>query len=151
MNHPKLRRWALGAAIYFFPFFSFCECVCVCVCVWFCLYSFAFTICPKVLSVLFFFSIVFSTCYHWLICFLVWLLSSFFITLKKFLIIFILITYFILLYVIFFFLSFLFFLPLFWATWMTGSCCSSQASRLRLWGGRAKLRTLVHKRPPSST
>ena len=36
--------------IYFSPFFSFCECVCV----WFCLYSFAFTICPRVLSVRFF-------------------------------------------------------------------------------------------------
>ena len=36
--------------IYYFPFFSFCECVCV----WFCLYSFAFTICPRVLSVRFF-------------------------------------------------------------------------------------------------
>ena len=40
--------------IYFFPFFSFCECVCVCFCVWFCLYSFPFTICPRVLSVRFF-------------------------------------------------------------------------------------------------
>ena len=39
---------------FYFPFFSFCECVCVCYCVWFCLYSFAFTICPRVLSVLFF-------------------------------------------------------------------------------------------------
>ena len=32
---------------------------------------------------------------------------------------------------------------------MTGSWCSSQASGLCLWGGRAKFRTLVHKRPPS--
>ena len=33
-NHPKLRRWTLGAMIYiFFPLFSFCECVCVCFCV----------------------------------------------------------------------------------------------------------------------
>ena len=38
----------------FFPFFSFCECVCVCFCVWFCRYSFAFTICPRGLSVQFF-------------------------------------------------------------------------------------------------
>ena len=38
-----------------FFFFSFCECVCVCFFVWFCLYSFAFTICPRVLSVWFFF------------------------------------------------------------------------------------------------
>ena len=37
----------------FFSFFPFCECVCVCFSVWICLYSFAFTICPRVLSVLF--------------------------------------------------------------------------------------------------
>ena len=78
----------------FIPFSSFCECVCVCFCVWHCLYSFAFTICPRVLSVrcffvLFTFFIDFSACYHWWICFLVWLLSSFFffITLKIFLMI----------------------------------------------------------------
>ena len=41
--------------IYFFPFFSFCDCVCLCFSVWFCLYSFAFTICPRVLSVCFYF------------------------------------------------------------------------------------------------
>ena len=141
--------------IYIFPFFSFCECVCVWFCVWFCLYSFAFTICPMVLSVcifLFFFvfSIVFSACYNWWICFLVWLLSSFFFYyFKKFLIT---IFYFnnILFYFIFFFLSF-FFSLLFWVVWMTGSWCSSQASGLHLWGGRAKFRTLVHKRLPSST
>ena len=34
---------------------------------------------------------------------------------------------------------------------MTGSWCSSQASGLCLRGGRTKFRTLVHKRPPSST
>ena len=33
---------------------------------------------------------------------------------------------------------------------MTGSWCSSHASGLCLWGGRAKFRTLVHERPPSS-
>ena len=38
---------------YFFPFSSFCECVCVCFCVRFSLYSFAFSICPRVLSVRF--------------------------------------------------------------------------------------------------
>ena len=73
--------------IFFFHFFSFCECVCVCFCVWFCLYSFAFTICPRVLSVRcfsFFFCIVFSACYHWWICFLVWLLSSFFLSFSFF-------------------------------------------------------------------
>ena len=51
---PKLRQWTLEATIYtFFPFFSFCECVCVCFFVWFCLYRFAFTICPRVLSIRF--------------------------------------------------------------------------------------------------
>ena len=39
----------------FFPFISICECVCICFCVWFCLYSFAFTTCPRVLSACFFF------------------------------------------------------------------------------------------------
>ena len=34
---------------------------------------------------------------------------------------------------------------------MKGSWCSSQASGLCLWGGRANFRTLVHKRHPSST
>ena len=56
MNHPKLRRGTLGARyIIFFHFSSFCECVCVCFCVRFCLYTFAFTICPRVLSICFFF------------------------------------------------------------------------------------------------
>ena len=34
---------------------------------------------------------------------------------------------------------------------MKGSWCSSQDSVLCLWGGSANFRTLVHKRPPSST
>ena len=34
---------------------------------------------------------------------------------------------------------------------MTGFWCSSQASGLCLWGGRAKVRTLVHKGSHSST
>ena len=40
----------------------------------------AFTICPRVLSVLvfFFFCLDFRACNHWWICFLVWLLSSFY-------------------------------------------------------------------------
>ena len=87
---PKLRWWTLGATIYIFSyFFSCCEYVCVCFFVWFCLFSFAFNICPRVLSVRFFswflfcfvlfcFCIDFSACYHWWICFLAWLLSSFF-------------------------------------------------------------------------
>ena len=136
MNHPKLRRWTLGAKIYiFFRFLSSCECVCVCFCAWFCLYSFAFTICPGVLSVpYFFFSLwkIFLNNYSLffiLIILFYFILSSFFL---------------------FFFLSFYFLSLLFWAVWMKGSWCSSQASRLCLWGGRANFRTLVHKRPPSS-
>ena len=35
----------------FFPFFSFCGCVRICVFVWFCLFRFAYTICPRVLTV----------------------------------------------------------------------------------------------------
>ena len=38
----------------FFSFFSFCEFVCVFFFVWSCLYSFAFTICPRVLTVCFY-------------------------------------------------------------------------------------------------
>ena len=44
--------------IHFFPFFSFCECVCVCFFVSFCLYSFTFTICPKVPPAVFLFFLV---------------------------------------------------------------------------------------------
>ena len=43
-------------------------------------YSFAFTICPRVLSVRFFFGFFLyslGACYNWWICFLVWLFSSF--------------------------------------------------------------------------
>ena len=44
-----------GNKIYYFFLFSFfCDCICVCFCVRFCLYSFAFTICPRVLSNCFF-------------------------------------------------------------------------------------------------
>ena len=46
---------------------------------------------------------------------------------------------------------FLFFSILFWDVWMTGSWCSSRASDLCLWRGRAQFRTLVHQKPPSST
>ena len=105
----------------FFSFFSFCECVWVWFFVWFRLYSFALTICPKVLSVgflgfFFFFSIIFSAFYHWWICFLVWLLFFFFLFFNSFLLLlnflyfynylfFILITLF---HFVFFFLSFFF-------------------------------------------
>ena len=117
----------------YFPFFSFCECVCVCFCVWFCLYSFDFTTCSRVLSV------------H---------LKKFFLLLLKnfFLIIIFYFNNFILFYfILFYHLSFFLFSLLFWAIWMKGSWCSSQASGLCLCGGRPKFRTLVHKRPPSST
>ena len=61
----------------FFSFFSF---VSVCCFVWFCLYSFAFTICRRVLSVHFgFFNTVFNAYYHCWTCFLIWLLYSFFL------------------------------------------------------------------------
>ena len=50
-----------------------------------------------------------------------------------------------------FFLSFFFSSLLFCTMWRTGSWCSSQASGLCHWSGRAKFRTLVHKRPPRST
>ena len=126
---------------YFFPFSSFCECVCVCFCVRFCLYSFPFTICPSVLSVRFF-------CFFFLLkfffLFFLILIFLFFISIALF--------YFILLYFILssFFFSFYFFSLLFWAVWMKVSWCSSQASGLCLWGGRANFRKLVHKRPPSS-
>ena len=38
-----------------------------------------------------------------------------------------------------------------WAVWLTGSWCSGRVSGLSLWGGRAKLRTLNHQRPPNPT
>ena len=56
-----------------------CMLVCVILSVQLCFYHLS-----SVLSVRFFclfFSIVFSACYHWWICFLVWLLSSFFLSL----------------------------------------------------------------------
>ena len=67
--------------IYFFPFSLFVSVYAYAFCV-FCLYSFAFTICPRVLSVFWFFlGVVFHACYHWWICF--WfgysLLSFFFL------------------------------------------------------------------------
>ena len=68
--------------MYFFPFSLFvgvyvyasvCNFVCIALLLpfvlGFCLYIFCFFV---------FFNIVFNTCYHWWICFLVWLLSSFY-------------------------------------------------------------------------
>ena len=67
------------------------------------------SVCPLLLL---FFCIVFSACNHWWICFLVWLLSSFFLPFFKFLIIFLNLKNFILFYLSFLpsFLPFLTFL-----------------------------------------
>ena len=62
MSYPKIEAVDFGSNdIYiFFSFFSFCECVCVYASLCdFCLYSFAFTICPRVLSVRFCFFVLF--------------------------------------------------------------------------------------------
>ena len=82
---------------YFFHFSSFCECVCVCFCVRLCLYSFAFTICLRVLSIHFLF-------------FLFFLLKKFFFPIINFYLVTILF-YFILFYFVLFLSFFLFFLP----------------------------------------
>ena len=101
--------------IYFFSFFSFCVYVYASLC------DFLFIIgllLPFVLgfclSVVLFGRIVFSACYHWWICFLVWLLSSFFLCfffLYYFLIFLIFNNYFLSYSFYYFFLSF--FLPFF--------------------------------------
>ena len=69
-----------------------CECACACFCVRFCLYSFASTICSRVLSIHFFFGGVFSLNNYFFIL----------ITLLYFILL-----YFILLYLLSFFLPFL--------------------------------------------
>ena len=117
-DFPKGKKLPTYLDIYIFFLFLICECVCVCFFVWFCLYSLAFTICPRVLSIRIFCFFVFSTCYNWWICFLVWFLSSFFLSLfyyflmlfifNNFFILITLLCYFILCYFIFFFLSFFF-------------------------------------------
>ena len=114
----------------FFPFSLFVSVyVYVSVCDFICIASllpFVLGFCLSVFFVFVFFSILFSNCYH---CgFVFWFGCS----------------------LLSFFLSF-FFSLLLWVVWMKGSWCSSQASGLCLWGGRAKFRTLVHKRHPSST
>ena len=145
----KLRQRTLGATIYiFYPLFPFCECVRVCFFVWICLYSFAFTIFPRVLSVRFFvfflvkflalvitggFVYWFGYSLLFLNYFLFFYFNNFFILI-------------ILFYLLFFF--FLFFSLFFWAMWLTGSWNSSLVSGLSLWGGRAEFRTLDHQRPP---
>ena len=85
MNHPKIEAVDFGSKdIYFFPFSLFvsvyvyaslCDFACIALLLplvlGFCLSS--FFVCLFVC-----FSVVFSACYHWWICYLVWLLSSFF-------------------------------------------------------------------------
>ena len=114
----------MGATIYIYIFFPFSLFVSVCVYASVCDFVCIALLLPFVLgfylSVFFFafwgfFSILFSTCYHSWICFLVWLLSSFFISvffLNNFFIFYF--NHFILFYFILFYLllSFsLFFLP----------------------------------------
>ena len=136
MNHPKLRRWTLGARYIIFPLSSFCECVCVCFCVRFCLHSFAFTICSTVLSL------------HFCFCFCFFYLKKFFLLIifyfNNFILFYLTLFYFILSS------FFLFFLPFILSREDEDSWCSRQASGLCLWGGRANFKTLGHKRPPSS-
>ena len=111
IDNESSQNWGGGLweqrYIYYFPFSLF---VSVYVYASLCEYSFAFNICPRVLSVLFFFffSIVFSACYHWWICFLVGCsLLSFFLLFFNF---FIFNNYFFI--TLFYFISlFLFFLP----------------------------------------
>ena len=100
-----------------FSFFPFCECVCVCFFVWFCLYSFAFTICPRVLSVRFLFVWVYFLALVVIGRFVFWFgcsLLSLFLFLNYFLIFFMFNNYFFffllitLFYFIYFFLSFFF-------------------------------------------
>ena len=134
MNHPKLRRWTLGAGYTIFSPF------------------------PLFVSVYVYASVWDFVCIASLSPFVLGFSLSVFVFLKKFFFLIIIVYfnnlfYFILLYFILssFFLSFYFFSHLFWAMWMKGSWFSSKASGLCLWGGRANFRTLVHKRPPSST
>ena len=68
---------------YFFPFSSFCECVCVCFCVRFCLYSFAFTICPTVRSIHLFFFFFYLKKIFFLINFFLIIFFLFFILKNK--------------------------------------------------------------------
>ena len=85
---------------------------------------------------------MFSACYHWWICLLVLLFSSFLPLIISFILI--IKNKFLIYY--YFFLSFFFISLFFWAMWLTGSWCSGLVSGLSLWGGRAKFRTLDHQR-----
>ena len=90
-NHPKIEAVDFGSKdIYIFFLFLFfvsvyvyaslCDFVCIALpspfVLGFCLSCF---FCLFFVLGFFFFSIVFSACYHWWICFLVWLLFSFFL------------------------------------------------------------------------
>ena len=117
--NPKLRQWTLRTTV-----------------------EFGFAVCNWLVSDFYvYLSIVFSTCYHWWICLLVWLLSFFKLLLFNFFIL-------IILYFIYYYFSFLFFSLFFWAMWLTQSWCSSRLSGLHLWCGRAEFRTLDHQRTP---
>ena len=56
-----------------FSFLSLCACLCVCFFAWFCLYSFPFTICPRVLSVPFFFVFFFFFFFFLILFIYLWL------------------------------------------------------------------------------
>ena len=135
----KLRRWTLCAFV--------CIALLLPYVLGFCLSGFC----------LFVFSIVFSASYHWWICFLVWLLSSFFLPFFfYYFLIFLTFNIFLFfnnfIFSLSFFLSFsLSFSLFFWSVWLTGSWCSGRVSGLCLSGGRAKFRTMIHQRSPSST
>ena len=89
--YPFICRWTLEDVYFgsndiyiFFPFSLFvCVYVYASVCDFVCialLLPFVLEFCLPVFKIFSpFFSIVFSACYHWWICFLVWLLSSFFL------------------------------------------------------------------------
>ena len=104
--------------------------------------------------VFFILSIVFRACYHWWICFLVWLLSSFFLFFSFFFYYFLIFLFLINIFyfnnfILFCFLSF--FLPFLLSHVADRVWCPSCRSGLCLWGGRAEFTTLVHQRPPGAT
>ena len=79
------RFWAIllsGSSLAFcFIWLCFCffyVCVCFLVSVFVCIASLLPSVLGFWLYAFVFFNILFSTCYHWRICFLVWLVSSFF-------------------------------------------------------------------------
>ena len=100
--------------IYFFPFSLFVSVYVYASVCDFCLYSSACTTCPRVLSVcFFFFSIVLRAYNHWWICFWVWLLSSFFLSLFLLLFNFLIFNNYIYFFILITFLFYSFFLSFF--------------------------------------